>query len=41
MTARDDFGDPLDPQDDPLLNYIGSVMHGKLAQDIGRDLYGA
>ena len=30
----------LNPQDNPLLHYIGVVSHGALAQDIDEDLYG-
>lgn len=47
ITMRNDFDDPLDfaddldPQDDPLLSYIGGTAHGALAQNIDEDLYGA
>ena len=30
----------LDPAQDPLLEYIGKVSHGSLAQDIDKELYG-
>lgn len=30
----------LDPHNDPLLNLIGDVSIGSLAQNIDRDLYG-
>lgn len=29
----------LNPQKNPLLNYIGAVSHGALAQDIDDELY--
>ena len=29
----------LDPQDNPLLQFIGVVSHGTLAQDIDKELY--
>ena len=31
----------LDPEQDPLLKYIGKVSHGSLAQGIDKELYGA
>jgi hypothetical protein len=31
----------LDPESDPLLEYIGKVSHGSLAQDIDKELYGS
>jgi len=31
----------LDPEDDPILDAIGSVSHGSLAQNIDDDLYGS
>lgn len=30
----------LDPQQDPILQYIGGVSHGSLAGDLDRTLYG-
>ena len=30
----------LNPQDNPLLQFIGAVSHGDLAQDIDEELYG-
>jgi hypothetical protein len=30
----------LDPDQDPLLKYIGKVSHGSLAQGIDKELYG-
>jgi hypothetical protein len=30
----------FDPAQDPILEYIGGVAHGSLAQDIDRELYG-
>jgi hypothetical protein len=30
----------LNPQDNPLLQFIGAVSHGALAQDIDEELYG-
>jgi hypothetical protein len=32
--------DELNPEDDPILDAIGSVSHGSLAQNIDEDLYG-
>lgn len=31
----------LDPQKDPLLQFIGGVSHGSLAQGIDEELYGS
>lgn len=31
----------LDPQKDPLLNFIGGVSHGSLAKEIDEELYGS
>lgn len=30
-----------DPEDDPILDAIGSISHGTLAQNIDKDLYGS
>jgi ElaB/YqjD/DUF883 family membrane-anchored ribosome-binding protein len=30
----------LDPQKDPILNFIGGVSHGSLAHEIDKELYG-
>lgn len=30
----------LDPDQDPLLNYVGRISHGSLAQGIDKELYG-
>ena len=30
----------LDPQKNPLLQFIGAVSHGALAQDIDKEVYG-
>ncbi len=36
-----DGAQELNPEDDPILDAIGSVSHGSLAQDIDEDLYGS
>ncbi len=40
IRAREVGKQPLDPKKDPLLTYIGGASHGRLAQDIDRELYG-
>jgi len=37
----DDGTEELNPEDDPILDAIGSVSHGSLAQNIDEDLYGS
>jgi hypothetical protein len=37
----DDGTEDLNPEDDPILDAIGSVSHGSLAQNIDEDLYGS
>jgi hypothetical protein len=37
----EDGKEDLNPEDDPILDAIGSVSHGSLAQNIDEDLYGA
>ena len=34
-------GKELDPDQDPILQFIGGVSHGSLAQGIDEELYGA
>jgi hypothetical protein len=34
------FISKLNPQDNPLLKFIGSISHGSLAQNIDEELYG-
>ena len=31
----------LDPQDDPILEFVGGVSHGSLAHGIDKELYGS
>lgn len=38
QTPHDSQG--LDPQDDPLLSFIGGVSHGNLAHGIDEEIYG-
>ncbi len=35
-----EIGTVLDPEKDPILNFIGGVSHGSLAKDIDKELYG-
>lgn len=37
----EDGREDLNPEDDPILEAIGSVSHGSLAQNIDKDLYGS
>ncbi|PSQ88615.1 MAG: hypothetical protein BRD30_06805 [Bacteroidetes bacterium QH_2_63_10] len=37
----EDGTEELNPEDDPILDAIGSVSHGSLAQNIDEDLYGS
>lgn len=30
----------LDPTQDPILRFVGSISHGSLARDIDNELYG-
>jgi hypothetical protein len=47
LLAREGQGSPskpsddLDPQQDPLLQFIGGVSYGFLAKEIDKELYGA
>jgi hypothetical protein len=38
-TAKREQG--LDPEQDPILTFVGGVSHGTLAKDIDRELYGS
>jgi hypothetical protein len=38
--ASENGREELDPSENPLRDFIGSVSHGSLAQNIDEDLYG-
>lgn len=40
QASKGESGEDLDPEQDPLLQFIGGVSHGALAKDIDDELYG-